>query len=784
MFSATDDSDSEQPRRPLLRLEPHQPYRPVRRHKRFASSTDALGTTLGPLPEYDSPPLPAQSPPPQPIPTIAWQHHHQPDAVSPPPTYPGLTNRLHTGKPVPARRNYLGDFGDEDDDEDEEEERDIVPSPIPTIRARKVISRRRSVGGGSSSSTDDRLDSLLERSIAALEASNQLLQSSLSTHTSLAAVLADSASDRGMDVQIRYLAKRLGMQEDKDRPEGEGFDKVLEDVLGLLSEGGGEEGEGDKGASASNAGLLDAGYGAGAVSRSLPAEDHMVHLRSRSSSSTTDAQAGAAAVTAASQRRLRLSAGERPRSPPPRPFTQYVSIESPFGVASEATASERSIYMSSTSGTRTVPRATPLLPSASSSSTQSTPVKAPSSPSINSLPHHQSSPSTPKSGTAYTMLSQIVSRSSSASRSNSPDLVRTFGPAFLTSPTRMKAGGEVSEAVGRGRGLVPNRPTSGRNAIEVAIPRSASDTTWNHHSHSQSTSNDHDFVIPSPNHGHRQSASTATTSSSNLGTSSSMFDLRAPIDELAVANPRSLVGRRRAQVGDQPLAPSSYKVSASLRKILAESEKQTVPPVSEVAQGKQRAEGERPERRSRSASAHARPPALTISTSSATRPVITNEDGSLVEVDIQPSPAPPSDISLPSTDDAHIQQPLPPLPASAPSSPPATPRRSALKGTSGRNTPLSSGQSSPRVVTFSPLPPKHETNGSVGRAREKSKTRHVKANSKDGEEKRGWWTEWLLGASPAAADGRGRAFMPVHTRSGSMLREEGRWNGGVESWQV
>lgn len=674
MFSATDDSDAEFPSslRPALQLDT-QPYRTIRRqHKRYSS--DALGT-LGPLPEYHSPPVQSQSllsadrPRTPPLPAISWQQSTH--AVSPPPTYPGLTNRS------PATRkseDYLGDY---EDAGEPEEERDIVPSPIPTIRPRRILGRRRSVAG-SIGTTEDKLDSLLERSIAALEASNQLLQSSLSTHSSLAAVLADSASDRGMDLQIRYLAKRLGVGGEEEDKSEKALDKVLDGVLGLL---GNEEDN----ASASNAagGVVDGG-----VSRSLPAEDHMVHLRSRSDASRSDF----AESQQQHQRRLRLSAGERPRSPPPRPFTQYVSIESPFGVALEATASSNSIYMPSTSGTRTTPRETHL----SSRTPRAT------SPSISSLPHH---PTTPKSGSAYTMLSQIVSRSSSASRSNSPDIVRTFGPAFLASPSKSK-GGEGTEP-GRGRGGVPHRPSSGRNPVDVPIPRSASDTTWARRSHSQSS----DLDLSPSNHRHTSSTSSAP------GVSSSMFDLRSPIDEVATANMPALTtlvgGLRRAQVGDK-LPPSSYKVAVSLRKILAESEKQTPPPVSEVAQGKQRAEGERPEfgstsRRSRSASANTRPPALAISAPSVTLPVITHEDGSLVEVEPHRSPALASEASLPSTastENTGIQQPLPPSP---PTSPPATPRRSALKGSSGRNTPLSSGQSSPRVVTFSPLPPKHES---------------------------------------------------------------------------
>lgn len=261
--------------------------------------------------------------------------------------------------------------------------------------------------------------------------------------------------------------------------------------------------------------------------------------------------------------------------------------------------------------------------------------------------------------------------------------------------------------------------------------------------------------------------------------SASMVDLRSTL-ETSPKLPRLTINPPADEVGFLP--STSYKVSLSLRKILAEAENQNTPPVSDVAKGKQRAEGERPDvilpsslgssyARSLSIGKNSSP--LTLTAPSISRPAVIREDFSKHMSQHRPSASLDSFLAPVIRDESG---------AGPSKTGTSTPRRSAMKGSSGRTTPLSSGQSSPRVVTFSPLPPKYESDGSVGRARAKSKTKAKEAKEAKQAEKGGWWTQWLLG-SATPGDG-GRTFTPVHSRTGSILREEGRWHGGLESWQV
>ncbi|KAG8898917.1 hypothetical protein FRB99_007066 [Tulasnella sp. 403] len=627
-----------------------RPYRPVRRHKRFVStnfSTESLPT----LPEYH----PQDDTPPRPQPLLLSSRNNskdvwQSESLSPPPGYPDLSSS------------------------------DAIQSLLPRV---KKLRRRRSIGG-----SGDKLDHLLERSVKALETSNALLRSSMTTHNSLAAVLSDTSFDRSVDVQIKYLSNRIGAADSRES----GLDKVLEEVVDYL--------EADQ-HSATNAVVTTAvdneveGFLEDGISRSLPAEDHMQHLRSASS----------ALRPSASQRRLRLSDGPRPRSPPPRPLTQYVSVESPNGCALESTSTPTSIFLPPTAGIRTTPQTAefsptniPQTPVASTS-----PTDKPSWPvvPIPSTPVTTPPKGAPLTGSAYTMLSHIASRSSSASRSASPDIGRAIATTF-----------------------------------RVAIPGSSA---------------------PSPSFmgGLRQSAD------GPLSSSPLTFD----------------------QVGDGLSA--SYKATASLRKILAEAEQKQTPPTSEVSIGKQRAEGERPPLIPRFTIRRPTLPTGQIPTLAAlsiptiSQPSISFDEGPYQAFRRQQT------VSQASTSATLV----PPAPSPSPSSSSLSPstastepkrRKSALKSPSGRSTPLSSGQSSPRTVTFSPLPPKHESDGSVGRAKARSKAR-AKAAGKKEPEKRAWWTEWLLGVPTHEAD-RTRSF--VHTRTGAMLREEGRLHGGLESWQI
>ncbi|KAG9019550.1 hypothetical protein FRB90_000859 [Tulasnella sp. 427] len=735
------------------RLANPRQQRPFRRHKRFNFSTETLGT----LPEYS--PSRGSSTRPRPLllsgPTDdtasqvqAWANDVA--VASPPPTYPGFEDD------APQEEEFV-------------EDKDLPPlSPVsPSGPRNKKVRRTRSVGR-----TNDRLDQLLERSVMALEASNALLQSSLTTHSSLAAVLADSSFDRSMDVQIRYLARRMGAEGSQEN----GLDRVLEEVVGLISSSGLEDAHlaplsssvENAAAAADEPGATSSmGYDIEGLTRSLPAEDHMEQMRMQQlASSPSLSKIRRNKTSTGSQRRLRLSDGPRPRSPPPRPFTQVISVESPNRVGYEGNENLETIVLPSTSGVRTAPQEIPFfepLPSANTTvSSGSNPYQTTSS-----------QPETPATPSAFTMLSHIQSRSSSISRAASPE---TFISSFRNSPritVKALAQDPESPVPTRGRGMGDVRPSlsKGWKASDLTVSPLGTQSARSHRLRSQSS----DSHNPYDDEDKQQ----APPAPSRI-ISASMVDLRSTL-ETPSKPPRLTLKPQADEVGFLP--PTSYKVSLSLRKILAEAETQNSPPISDVAKGKQRAQGERPDaintrslgaRSTRSLSVGGNSSPLTLSAPSISQPAIIREDFSKHMNQHRPS-ASLGSLSTEIREEAGLSP-------SARSTGALTPRRSALKGSSGRTTPLSSGQSSPRVVTFSPLPPKYESDGSVGRARAQSKTKAKEAKASKQAEKGGWWTQWLLGTA-ASSDG-GRTFTPVRSRTGTMMREEGRWNAGMESWQV
>ncbi|KIO32854.1 hypothetical protein M407DRAFT_4328 [Tulasnella calospora MUT 4182] len=417
----------------------------------------------------------------------------------------------------------------------------------------------------------------------ALEASNALLQSSLTTHSSLAAVLADSSFDRSMDVQIRYLARRMGAEGGQEN----GLDKVLEEVVGLISSSGLEDAltpssvENAAANGATRGGAASSiGYDNDGLTRSLPAEDHMEQLRMHqlsSSPSNTKLRRNKAS-TGSQQKRLRLSDGPRPRSPPPRPFTQAISVESPNRAGYERNDASETIVLPSTSGTRTAPQEVLLfdpLPSATNTISSGSNIYQSSS----------SQPGTPITPSAYNMLSHIHSRSSSVSRAASPEAFKT---TFRNSPRisiKVMAPDPESPVPTRGRGMVDAKPSlnQGWKASDLTVSPLGTQKTWPQRLRSQS---------PQLHNPYENEDMPQTPPTSTRIPSASMVDLRSTL-ETSPKLPRLTINPPADEVGFLP--STSYKASLSLRKILAEAEKQNTLPVSDIAKGKQRAEGERPD---------------------------------------------------------------------------------------------------------------------------------------------------------------------------------------------
>ncbi len=237
--------------------------------------------------------------------------------------------------------------------------------------------RRHPASPTTSSSTDPFLDSLLARSVHALEMSNALLQSSISTHTSLSAALAVDSPihDSSLETRARDLSSRIRVNSSVHANWIDDLAAISEhittnfptDALGL------------------NLAHEDA------TSRSLPSDPSPLQQRARASHhrnhSSSDLRLIKADTVSSVQPHLCLSNWSRSRliSPAPRALTQYV----------ESNADPDAIYLPSTLGLRS---SSSTHFSSGLSSPPPHPHPAPSSP-----PHPSTDePTTP----AYTLLYQ------------------------------------------------------------------------------------------------------------------------------------------------------------------------------------------------------------------------------------------------------------------------------------------------------------------------------------------------------------------------------------------
>lgn len=247
---------------------------------------------------------------------------------SPPPTYSDVDgdyeedDGLHSGRrgryvEYPRRRN--------------------TASSSSSYAAREPRHRRSQSLLQSRTSTDDYLDSLLERSVHALEMSNTLLQSNTSTRLSLQNVIhSEQALDRSMARQQRSISYTLREREQAHEGWMDSMDRLVEDVEDLFDE---PDHHRDV---YSTTGSLPSTSNSPLNRRTYrrPYAQPMQPIRRHRFPSDEPITAG-----------LQLIA-ERPRSPPPRALTQYVSVTSNAGYASEETAGGDSIYLPSTNGLR------------------------------------------------------------------------------------------------------------------------------------------------------------------------------------------------------------------------------------------------------------------------------------------------------------------------------------------------------------------------------------------------------------------------------------------------
>ena len=317
----------------------------------------------------------------------------------------------------------------EEADEDTDPDLDLVEVPQPVFqklspkRPKRFLPSHKRRHSSQHQSSDPHLDSLLERSVHALEMSNTLLQSSLSTQTSLSAVLAlDSPPEFTLEARAHNLSSKIRNNADVQQSWADDLQEITRNLEGLCREGTGH----------SRQNRVRAIHPEdGAISCSLPSSGLRTmrkHLR-RPSLDLRQASADTAA-------NLHYSPHSRCHliAPPPRALTQYVA----------STQDSESILLPSTLGHRS----SSSLHHASdwktlSERASSSTINLLSTPSLPpKLTDKPLEPSTP----AYTMLSSFVHRAPS---SGSATPSSSFTSSFM-SRRRDSSNGSTSTERGHG----------------------------------------------------------------------------------------------------------------------------------------------------------------------------------------------------------------------------------------------------------------------------------------------------------------------------------------------
>ena len=317
------------------------------------------------------------------------------------------------------------DYPDSAEEADEDTDSDLNLVAVPYLVSQKLSPRRakrvptshkrRHSSQFSLQSADPHLDSLLERSVYALEMSNTLLQSSISTQTSLSSVLAlDSPSDFTLEACAHSLSSRIRNNWDVQESWADDLQEISKNVEGLFRE--------DTSHSRRNTSARARHPEDGAISSSLPSPS-LPTMRKNLRRPSLDLRQAFADTASNNHATVLPHLHYSPRSrshliaPPPRALTQYVtSIQDSESILLPSTLGLRcSSSLHHASDWKT------LSEHASSSSTNllSTPSLPPK------LTDKPLEPSTP----AYTMLSSFVYRApSSGSATPSSSFTSSFMP--------------------------------------------------------------------------------------------------------------------------------------------------------------------------------------------------------------------------------------------------------------------------------------------------------------------------------------------------------------------
>lgn len=343
-----------------------------RTHRTRFSVSKLSSETVQTLPEYSSPPN--------------WSN-----SVGPPPLTEAESDR-------PPDYPETADEADADTEGDEEEHVVHAQHHLghpPSRRSSTYIRRRKRIPATAS---DPFLDTLLERSVHALEMSNALLRTTVSTHSSLSTLFSsENESDHFLEVRARNLSTRIRVNSGVHATWMDHLEEISEGVDKLF----GEQGR-----------CHSAYSDEGAVSRSLPTTT-VPDLKHRRKPSILE-------LGVSSNSHLRYSHPTRDVlvAPAPRALTQYV----------ESTADPQLITLPSTLGLRAF-GSSHSVHSRESSSAHRQEVQFPSTAAI--LPKTQPESTTP----AYHYLSNLVNRSASLTPPSSARLLRSRVRCTSASPT-------------------------------------------------------------------------------------------------------------------------------------------------------------------------------------------------------------------------------------------------------------------------------------------------------------------------------------------------------------
>ncbi|KAF5321278.1 hypothetical protein D9619_000551 [Psilocybe cf. subviscida] len=802
----------------------NHPRRTHRKQRSAALRLSSDSTTAAVLPEY--------------IPAAAWhrqqqsnQHRHFFQGRQGEFSQGSGRLRTGTGLGVDEEDQPPPDYPDSAEEADEDTDTDTntfyqphmhlppLASPIPrpqtaSPRRQKRFApthkRRQSTQfSPPSTSTESHpyLDALLERSVHALEMSNTLLQSSMSTQTSLANVLsAETPGDATLEASARGLSDRIGGAWNAHATWADDLEEISRGVEGLF-----EDDDDITVISSPPQGKRVHGRNPEpSVSASLPNSSSPISFNSfRQNGRRPSLDLHQASASTDTDPRLRYSQQNRENlvSPPPRALTQYVPssqdsnvvLPSTLGLQSHPSDHPRSSvdyeppsisFNGSVNAAAPINARKPFYNIASSTSTPSL-INSTTSliltnptlpPQLTDKPHE---PATP----AYNMLSSFVrsppptsmSASSTPSSSFKTSFMRRRGDSSVTITDRNHGLPFRRSSPSPSSGKTPEKPMRGRyagSASGSSTPsRSGSSTrTQQTRGSSPLTSRISRPMTP-------PAEESSSSSSDGYVAKLTMQSLRKILDEQPVVPPpKTLLGGPHIKAPSfMPRTPAPVPATSTSTATASVSRLFTKGTHSSSTHAPS------PPRQSAMKRSSFTPPAISTSTAASSSTSTPSIPGTPSVVGPTPSPS-PTVLSIPDL----VER--------------------VLKGNSASNSSApSSGQSTPKRISFAELPESYSSTRPpsarfAGRSSRKARKRDGKGKDKDDDSGGlgvspsdlggGWWAGWLM-----SGGGGGAAAHMAHSSSSTLARHEERiedrltrnWGGrihggygggGVEEWAV